>query len=200
MKGIRRGRKRKTVQATPVVADQIKQMVDLIDLKSHQGRRDRALLLLGFAAALRRSELVALDIADLEFVDQGLLVTVNGSKTDQEQVGAVVPTLAESGSPYFPVEAIRSWLINSGLREGPAFRSLYLGNTISDDWLSDKVVVLFIKSLACSTTIILAGGRSTEQQTDARGSAASEFAHPYPPGLGAQRSGHAGTTPGASGQ
>jgi len=148
MKGIRRGRKRKTVQATPVVAEQIKQMVDLIDFKTHQGRRDRALLLLGFAAALRRSELVALDIADLEFVDQGLLVTIASSKTDQEQVGAVVPVLAEPGSPYCPVEAIRRWLINSGLREGPAFRRLYRGDTISNDRLSDKAVVLLIKSLA----------------------------------------------------
>jgi len=148
MKGIRRGRKRKVVQATPVVAEQIKQMVDLIDLKTHQGRRDRALLLLGFAAALRRSELVALDIADLEFVDQGLLLTIKSSKTDQEQVGAVVPVLAETDSPYCPVESVRIWLINSALREGPAFRRLYRGDTISHDRLSDKAVVLLIKSLA----------------------------------------------------
>ncbi len=148
MKGIRRGRKRKAVQATPVVAEQIKQMVDLIDLNTHQGRRDRALLLLGFAAALRRSELVALDIADLEFVDQGLLLTITSSKTDQEQIGAVVPVLAEPGSLYCPVEAVRSWLINSALREGALFRRLYRGDTISKDRLSDKAVVLLIKSLA----------------------------------------------------
>ena len=66
-------------------------MVDLIDITTQQGRRDWALLLLGFAAALRRSELVALDVADLKFVNQGLLVTIVSSKTDQESHGAVVP-------------------------------------------------------------------------------------------------------------
>jgi len=123
-------------------------MVDLIDLKTHQGRRDRALLLMGFAAALRRSELVALDVADLEFDDQGILLTIASSKTDQEHDGAIVPVLAEPGSLYCPVVAVRSWLINSSLREGALFRRLYRGDTISANRLSDKALVLMIKSLA----------------------------------------------------
>jgi hypothetical protein len=48
------------------------------------GIRDRALLLVGFAAALRRSELVALRVEDVQFVAQGMLLTIDGSKTDQE--------------------------------------------------------------------------------------------------------------------
>lgn len=99
--------------------------------------------MLGFAAALRRSELVALDIADLEFVDQGLLETITSSET--EQVGVAVPVLAEPGSSYCPVEAVRCWLINSGLRHGAVFRRLYRGDAINDNRLSDKAVVLLIK-------------------------------------------------------
>ena len=55
-----------------------------------KGLRDRALLLLGFAGAFRRSELVALDIADLQFCDGGLRVIIRKSKTDQEGLGATI--------------------------------------------------------------------------------------------------------------
>jgi site-specific recombinase XerD len=54
------------------------------------GLRDRALLLIGFGGALRRSELVALDVADIEETETGLLVRIRGSKTDQERAGATI--------------------------------------------------------------------------------------------------------------
>jgi integrase len=58
------------------------------------GLRDRALLLLGFAGAFRRSELVALDVADIEETETGLLVTIRSSKTDQEGQGVISPLRA----------------------------------------------------------------------------------------------------------
>jgi site-specific recombinase XerD len=63
-----------------------------------RGTRDRALLLLGFAGAFRRSELAALTVADLEPNEAGLRVTVRRSKTDQEGKGQVVAILAGTGS------------------------------------------------------------------------------------------------------
>lgn len=82
--------------------------------------RDQALLLLGFAAALRRSELVALDIADLEFSDRGVIVAIRSSKTDQEAEGAFVAV--PNGRKLKPVAALRAWLDAlaraSGLQEG----------------------------------------------------------------------------------
>ena len=71
--------------------------------------RDRALILLGFAAALRRSELAALDVADLEFVREGLVVHLRRSKTDQEGQGRKI------GVPWgrtsaCPVKAVEKWL------------------------------------------------------------------------------------------
>ena len=78
------------------------------DLK---GLRDRALLLLGFAGAFRRSELVALNIADLEFCDGGLRVSIRKSKTDQEGQGATIAIAR--GSIACPVDAVRAWIRDS---------------------------------------------------------------------------------------
>ena len=65
-----------------------------------KGLRDRALLLLGFAGAFRRSELVALDVADLQFCDGGLRVTIRRSKTDQEGLAPRLPRAGLDRLPY----------------------------------------------------------------------------------------------------
>ena len=73
-------------QAKPLELDPLARLIEPIDTATLAGLRDRALLLLGFAAALRRSELVALDVEDLDFdLARGLTVTIRKSKTDQEQ-------------------------------------------------------------------------------------------------------------------
>ncbi len=84
MRGIRRLSTRGVVKKEAAVDAQIKRMVDTVDLGTYQGQRDRALLLLGFAGALRRSELVALDLVHLKLSDEGFVVTIAKSKTDQE--------------------------------------------------------------------------------------------------------------------
>jgi hypothetical protein len=78
------------------------------------GKRDRALLLLGFALAARRSELVALDVADLAECPEGLRVTIRRSKTDQEGAGAVVAVCR--GSIACPVAAVKDWLAAANRR------------------------------------------------------------------------------------
>jgi hypothetical protein len=87
--------------------------------------RDRALLLLGSALAARRSELVALDVADLEECPEGLRVTIRRSKTDQEGAGAVVAVC--HGSIACPVAAVRDWLTGAGIAKGPVFRRVGKG-------------------------------------------------------------------------
>ena len=79
-----------TRRAAPLDLDPLARLLEPIDTATLAGRRDRALLLLGFAAALRRSELVALDVEDLEPSTRarGLMVPIRESKTDQEQAGA----------------------------------------------------------------------------------------------------------------
>jgi acyl-coenzyme A synthetase/AMP-(fatty) acid ligase len=76
MRGIRRLSTRGVVKKEAAVDEQIKKMVDSCDCATYQGQRDRALLLLGFVGALRRSELVALDVAHLKLSDEGFVVTI----------------------------------------------------------------------------------------------------------------------------
>ncbi|MGU3536815.1 site-specific integrase [Methylobacterium sp. A54F] len=86
------------------------------------GKRDRALLALGFAGAFRRSELVALDVADLREDPEGLRVIVRKSKVDQEGRGfeKAIPT----GRFIRPVALVREWLEAAEITEGPVFRPI----------------------------------------------------------------------------
>ena len=79
--------------------------------------RDRALLLLGFAGAFRRSELVALDIADVDECPEGLRITIRKSKTDQDGAGQVIAI--PRGRLACPVGALRAWLDAADISEGP---------------------------------------------------------------------------------
>jgi site-specific recombinase XerD len=85
--------------------------------------RDRAVLLLGFAGAFRRSELVALDVADIEDVPDGLLITIRRSKTDQEGIGRKVAI--PRGEIACPVAALKAWLEAAGISEGAVFRRVF---------------------------------------------------------------------------
>jgi site-specific recombinase XerD len=85
--------------------------------------RDRAVLLLGFAGAFRRSELVALDVADTEDVPEGLLITIRRSKTDQEGQGRKVAI--PRGEIACPVAALKAWLEAAGITEGAVFRRVF---------------------------------------------------------------------------
>jgi site-specific recombinase XerC len=86
------------------------------------GKRDKAILLLGFALAARRSELVALDVADIEECPEGLRIRIRKSKTDQEGAGAVIAVCR--GSIACPVAALLEWMAAANITEGPVFRSV----------------------------------------------------------------------------
>jgi len=111
------------------------------------GQRDRAVLLLGFACALRRSELVALDVADLQLTAADLRVRIRQSKTDQAGAGAeiVVPAL---GGELCPVTAVRAWLEAAGIGSGAAFRSIDRFGRVGRGRLSAQSVALIVKAAA----------------------------------------------------
>jgi integrase len=112
-----------------------------------KGLRDRAILLLGFAGAFRRSELVALDFDDLEFCDAGLRISIRRSKTDQEGLGttiAIVPGLIAC-----PVQAMRAWIQAAGISQGPVFRPLTRTGKIFSRRLSGRAIADLLKSYAC---------------------------------------------------
>jgi integrase len=110
-----------------------------------KGVRDRALLL-GFAGAFRRSELVALNVADLQFCDGGLRVTVRKSKTDQEGQGATIAIVR--GSSACPVNAVRIWIDAAGIYDGPVFRPGTRMGEISSRRLSARAVADIVKTYA----------------------------------------------------
>lgn len=110
------------------------------------GKRDRALLLIGFAGALRRSELVALDLADIERQPEGILVHIRRSKTDQEGAGQTVAI--PRGSKLKPVEALDEWLEAAAITTGPIFRPVNRGGRALPDRLTDQSVALVIKARA----------------------------------------------------
>jgi len=145
LKGIRRTYGVAQHQVTPILREDLLAMV--ADLYGTKGIRDRALLLLGFAGAFRRSELVSLNVDDLEFVDRGLLVTLRRSKTDQEGEGRKVAIPFARGS-MCPVGAIKAWLEHAGMKEGPIFRCLSSRGDISPDRLSSNAVALIVKQRA----------------------------------------------------
>jgi integrase len=123
MKGIRRTLGTAPVQKAPAMTGDIRAMVDasddgLIDL------RDRALILLGFAGAFRRSELVGLDLEDCAFSKDGLTVTLRRSKTDQEGVGRRVGIPYGSNPETCPVRTIQDWIEQGGIGSGALFRSI----------------------------------------------------------------------------
>jgi len=89
LRGIRRSVGSAKVRKAPALAEDIKAMI-AASPDTLGGKRDRALVLLGFAGAFRRSELVALDVADIEEVELGLRVVIRQSKTDQEGMGSLI--------------------------------------------------------------------------------------------------------------
>jgi site-specific recombinase XerD len=109
-----------------------------------KGLRDRALLLLGFAGAFRRSELVALDVGDLQFCDGGLRVRIRQSKTDQEGLGTTVAIVP--GTFACPVKATRNWIENARIASGPLFRPISKTGRVLSRRLSDRAVAEIVKA------------------------------------------------------
>lgn len=146
MRGIRRTVGTAPVQKSAATVDIAAAMLSHIPASSLRGKRDRALIALGFAAALRRSELVALDVQDLQFVAEGLRVTVRRSKTDKE--GRGVEIAVPHGRSIRPVEAVKEWLAAAGIASGPIFRPITKADTIRADRLTDKSAANLVKLYA----------------------------------------------------
>ncbi len=112
------------------------------------GWRDRALLLLGFAGAFRRGELVALDVGDVVSTRDGLVVTVRRGKTDQERQGRQVGIPYGARLPTCPVRAVEHWRIAASIINGPLFRPINRHGQVRPTRLTDQSVALIVKRAA----------------------------------------------------
>ena len=145
VRGIRRERGVAPHKKSPATSDRLIAMAAAGD-GGLTAIRDRALLLLGFAGAFRRSELVALDVSDLAEVDGGLLVTIRRSKTDQEGQGATIAIVR--GAIACPVAAVSEWLKAANIIEGPVFRPINRGGRVLDTRLTGRSVANIVKARA----------------------------------------------------
>jgi site-specific recombinase XerD len=145
MRGIRRTFGGARNKKAPAVAAKMLGMVATAP-EGLAGLRDRALLLLGFAGAFRRSELVALDVVDLEETETGLLVTIRRGKTDQEAMGRAIAI--PYGDIACPVKALRAWLDAAGIEAGPLFRPINKAGAVAASRLTCRSVANFVKAYA----------------------------------------------------
>ena len=148
MHGIRRDWAKPPNRKAPAVVEEIKKMADAVTAETKKGLRDRALLLFGFAGAFRRSELVALNTWNIEEREEGIKVTIEQSKTDQEAQGQVIAILRQQDSRYCPVQALHDWLTVAGIERGALFRRMYRNDKVGDSRLSPQSVAVVVKDYA----------------------------------------------------
>ena len=149
MSGIRRAKGTAQERKAPTMTDDIRAMVEALP-DNLTGIRDRALLLVGFAGAFRRSELVGLDVTDLQFTSQGLVITLRRSKTDQEGEGRTIG-IPHGTNSLCPVKALQEWLTVSGIAEGAIFRPINRHGQIRSRRMTAQVVSLVVKKYAEAT-------------------------------------------------
>jgi site-specific recombinase XerD len=142
LSGIRRTIGTARTKKAPATADLIMQMLAKCP-DTLSGKRDRALLALGFAGAFRRSELCALMVEDLIEVPDGYRVMVRRSKTDQ--TGEGVEVAIPRGYKVRPVEAVQAWLQAADITAGPVLRPVLLGQRVQSCSLSHEAVSRIIK-------------------------------------------------------
>ena len=138
---IQRGKK-------PLLINDLKKIINVIDKEKTEEikkLRDRSILLIGFSGGFRRNEIISLDYDDLNFVDEGLKITLKRSKTDQFGEGSIKGLPYFNSKQYCPVISIHNWLRISKIGSGALFRRFSKGSKLSENRLTDQTVALIIK-------------------------------------------------------
>ena len=132
----------------PILINSLKKIINVIDQqkkKEIKKLRDRSIILIGFSGGFRRNEIVSLDYDDLDFVPEGLKLSIRRSKTDQFGEGFTKALPYFDSSQYCPVVSLKKLLDLSKIRSGPVFRRFSKGSKLSENRLTDQTVALLIK-------------------------------------------------------
>ena len=132
----------------PLLINGLKEIINVIDQQKKEEikkLRDRSIILIGFSGGFRRNEIVSLDYDDLDFVPEGLKITLKRSKTDQFGEGSVKALPYFDSAEYCPVVSIKKWIEISKINSGPLFRRFVKGSKLSEKRLTDQTVALLIK-------------------------------------------------------
>ena len=138
---IQRGKK-------PLLINNLKLIINVIDEQKNEEIkkiRDRSIILIGFSGGFRRNEIVSLDFEDLDFVTEGLKISLKRSKTDQFGEGLLKALPYFDNSKYCPVQSLQNWIEISKITTGPLFRRFKKGSKLSENRLTDQTVALLIK-------------------------------------------------------
>ncbi|KAA1399661.1 site-specific integrase [Aeromicrobium ginsengisoli] len=152
VRGLRRidAGERAVKQAHPLTVAEVRRMLGTLDRATLAGKRDAAILLIGFAGALRRSEISNLRVSDLSFKADGVVVRLRKSKSDQEGAGAFVGVVRGAHQDTDPVSALRDWLGAAGLATaGPLFVRVRRGGHVDRVSLHPDTVNAIVKRMAC---------------------------------------------------
>jgi site-specific recombinase XerD len=147
LKGIRRSLGTAQPGKEPLLTADILKMLDALDDRL-PGCRNRALLLVGYAGGFRRSELVGLDVGDVNETADGLVIRLRRSKTDPEGKGITVALPYGSTAATCPVRSYRAWISAAGIEAGPAFRSVDRHGRVGQGRMNAGSVARLIKRAA----------------------------------------------------
>ena len=132
----------------PLLISHLKLIINVIDEQSKEEikkLRDRTLILIGFSGGFRRNEIVALDYDDLDFVPEGLKISIRRSKTDQFGEGMIKALPYFDSSQYCPVSSLKDWIAVSKINSGSLFRRFSKGSRLTENRLTDQTIALLIK-------------------------------------------------------
>ena len=143
-------RKKGSIQTgkKPLLINHLKQIINVIEeqkIEKIKKLRNKTLILIGFGGGFRRKELISIDHEDIDFVQEGVKITVRRSKTDQFGEGMIKGIPYFSNEKYCPVTNLKNWLTLSKIKTGPIFRRFTKGSALTDHRLTDQTVVLLIK-------------------------------------------------------
>jgi site-specific recombinase XerD len=148
MAGLRRQLGAAPARKKPLSIDDLKKIVARIP-DTLLGKRDRALLLLGFAGAFRRSELVSLNVEDCRMIHEGMTIQLRRSKTDQEGQGRPVGIPHGEDPATCPIQACWAWLRAAKIEAGPLFRGVNRHSQVLAKRLSAEAVAIVVKRYVC---------------------------------------------------
>ena len=132
----------------PLLINSLKEIINVIDQQNKEEikkLRDRSIILIGFSGGFRRNEIVSLNYDDLDFVPEGLKISIRRSKTDQFGEGFIKALPYFDSSQYCPVISLKKLLDLSKINSGPVFRRFVKGSKLSENRLTDQTVALLIK-------------------------------------------------------
>ena len=132
----------------PLLISNLKVIIDVIDQQKKEKikkLRDRTIILIGFSGGFRRNEIVSLDYDDLDFVPEGLKISVKRSKTDQFGEGSIKALPYFDNTQYCPVISLKNWIDISKINSGSLFRRFAKSSKLTNNRLTDQTVALLIK-------------------------------------------------------